>query len=75
MSTFEDAVRPYQLPTASTAQLSLSQYGSVTQRPIIITPGFGGTAGGALPPIITGSANESPTITSYCPQAAVEQHQ
>ena len=73
MSDFEDVVRPYQLPTASQAQIALSQYGSVSQRPVLITPGFGGSATGGLPPIMTGSASASQIVKSYCPQAAVEQ--
>jgi hypothetical protein len=73
MSAFEDAVRPYQLPTSSPSQLSLSQYGLTTQQPILITPGLGGPIPGTLPPIITGSASASQIVKSYCPQAAVEQ--
>lgn len=73
MAVFEDAVRPYQLPQTVPAQLYLSQFNLVSQQPILITPGFGGTAGVELPPIMTGSANAQQVVTSYCPQASVEQ--
>ena len=73
MSAFEDAVRPYQLPQSSPTQLYLSQFGLTSQQPILITPGFGGSGSGSLPPVITGSANASSVVTVYCPQASVEQ--
>jgi hypothetical protein len=73
MSAFEDAVRPYQLPQSAPATLYLSQFNLVSQQPILITPGFGGTAGASLPPIMSGSANAQQVVTSYCPQASVEQ--
>lgn len=73
MSAFEDAVRPYQIPQSAPSQVALSLYSLVTQQPVLLTPGFGGTATGSLPPILTGSGNAQSVVTSYCPQAAVEQ--
>jgi hypothetical protein len=72
MSAFEDAVRPYQLPQTAPSQLYLSQFNLTSQQPITLTPGLGGSAAGGLPPIMTGSANASQVVTSYCPQASVE---
>lgn len=66
-------MRPYQLPQTANAQLYLSQYAIVTQQPVLLTPGFGGSGAGGLPPIITGSASASQVVTSYLPQASVEQ--
>ncbi len=68
----DDTVRAYQLPTPAPAQLYLSQYNLATNAPVYITPGFGGSGGGQLPPIQTGSAHYDITITSYMEQAAVE---
>jgi hypothetical protein len=75
MSAWETAVRPYQLPQNAPAQLYLSQYPLNTRQPVQITPGFGGSGAGGLPPIITGNASAAQTVTSYCPQASVEQTQ
>ena len=70
----DDAVRAYQLPTPAPAQLYLSQYNLASNAPIYVTPGFGGSsAGGALPPIQTGSGHFEETITFYMDQASVEQ--
>jgi hypothetical protein len=69
---FEDTVRPYQLPQNSPAQLYLSQYGLTSNQPIYVTPGFGGSGSGQLPPIQTASAHYDITVTSYVDQAASE---
>ena len=66
-----DVVRAYQLPTPAPGQLSLSQYNLVSNAPVYITPGFGGT-GGNEPPVQTGSAHYDITITHYMEQAAPE---
>lgn len=68
----EDAVRSYQLPTSAPSQLYLSQFNLASNTPVVITPGFGGSSGSALPPIHTGSAHYDITITHYLDQAAVE---
>ncbi len=67
-----DVVRPYQLPTNSPSQVYLSQYNLASNTPIVITPGFGGSGGGQLPPLITGAGHLDETVTHYCEQAAVE---
>jgi hypothetical protein len=69
---FDDAVRTFQLPTPAPGQLYLSQGNLSTNTPIYITPGFGGSSSGQLPPIQTGSAHMDLTITHYMDQAAVE---
>ena len=71
----DDAVRPFQLPTNSPGQLYLSQYNLASNAPVYITPGFGGSGGGQLPPILTGAGHFDETITYYMDQAAVEQGQ
>jgi hypothetical protein len=69
----DDAVRAYQLPTPSPGQLYLSQYNLAANTPIYITPGFGGSGSGPLPPIITGSAHFDCTVTHYVDQTMNEQ--
>ena len=68
----DDAVRAYQLPTPTPGQPNLSQYNLASNVPIYITPGFGGSGGGQLPPIKTGSAHLDETRTSYIEQASTE---
>lgn len=68
----DDAVRAYQLPTSAPGQLYLSQYNLAGNAPIHITPGFGGSGGGQLPPIQTGSGHYDITITYYLDQALAE---
>jgi hypothetical protein len=72
LPSFEDAVRPFQLPQSSPSQLYQSQYNVTAQPFVMLTPGFGGDAGGGLPPIITGSASFSFKVTYYMDQAANE---
>jgi len=69
----EDVVRAYQTPIPAPAQLYLSQYNLASNTPIVVTPGFGGSGAGALPPIQTGTGHLDITITKYCEQASVEQ--
>jgi hypothetical protein len=69
----DDAVRAYQLPTNAPGQLYLSQYNLASNTPVMITPGFGGSGGGQLPPIQTGSGHYDITITHYMDQAATEE--
>lgn len=73
MPGLPDVVRPYQLPTSTPGQAYLSQYNLAQNAPIYVTPGINGSSGGSLPPILTGSAHFSETVTSYCEQASVEQ--
>jgi hypothetical protein len=68
---FDDAVRTYQLPTPAPGQ-SYAPSSLTSNTPIYITPGFGGTSSGQLPPIQTGSGHLDLTITHYMDQAAVE---
>lgn len=72
MTTPSDIVRPYQLPENTPGQTYLSQYNLASNAPISITPGFGGSGGGQLPPIHTGGGHWNITITSYAGQAAAE---
>ncbi len=67
-----DTVRAYQLPIPAPGQLYLSQYNLASNAPIYITPGFGSSSNGQLPPINTGSASYEESITYYCKQASVE---
>lgn len=71
----DDAVRSYQLPDSAPGQPYLSQYNLASNTPIYITPGFGGSGGGQLPPIQTGSGHYEVTITYYMDQAMNEQGQ
>lgn len=68
----EDTVRTFQLPIPAPGQLYLSQYNLASNTPIILTPGFGGSGGGPLPPVQTGAARSTINITYYCAQASVE---
>ena len=68
----DDTVRAYQLPTTAPAQLYLTQSNTSNNTPIYITPGFGGSGSGPLPPIQTGSGHWDITVTHYMEQAAVE---
>lgn len=68
----DDAVRAYQLPTPAPGQIYLSEYNLASNAPIYITPGFGGSGAGPLPPIQTGSGHFDETVTFYMDQAAVE---
>jgi hypothetical protein len=69
---FDDAVRTYQLPTSAPGVGSAPST-LTSNTPIYITPGFGGSSSGQMPPIQTGSAHLDLTITHYMDQAAVEQ--
>lgn len=73
MASFENAVRPFQLPQSASSQLYLSQSGIASQPFVILTPGFGGDLGGEFPPIMTGNGSSSYRITYYCDMAANEQ--
>jgi hypothetical protein len=65
-----DAVRAYQLP--DTAPGERANQPLTSNLPISITPGFGSSGAGQLPPIMTGQAHFDETVTSYCAQASVE---
>jgi hypothetical protein len=69
----DDVVRAYQLPQNSPGQLYLSQYGFSNQKPIMVTPGFGASGAGQLPPLLSGSGHFTETVTYYCEQSSVEQ--
>jgi len=71
----EDAVRATQLPTPTPEQLYLSQYQIAANTPIYITPGFGGSGAGPLPPIVTGTAHFDITVTHYVDQTMQEEEQ
>jgi hypothetical protein len=70
--TFEEAVRPYQLPQTSPVTSDTAQYNLAANQPIVVTPGFGGSGAGPLPPIQLGKAHFDQTVTSYMDQAASE---
>jgi hypothetical protein len=70
MPVFEDAVRPYQLPTSAPATSELSLFNIVSQAPVVVTAGSGGL--GSLPPIQTGRRVMTITWTYYEPQKASE---
>lgn len=72
MSSFEDTVRPFQLPQGSQSQLYQSQFGINSDPFVMVTPGFGGDGGGGLPPIMTGNSSSSFKMTFYMVQAANE---
>jgi hypothetical protein len=65
-----DAVRAYQLP--DTAPGERANQPLTSNLPISITPGFGSSGAGQLPPIMTGQAHLDETVTSYCSQAKNE---
>jgi hypothetical protein len=65
-----DLVRAYQLP--DTAPGERANQPLTSNLPISITPGFGSSGAGQLPPIITGQAHFDETVTSYCTQAKNE---
>jgi hypothetical protein len=65
-----DAVRAYQLP--DTAPGERANQPLTSNLPISITPGFGSSGAGQLPPIMTGQAHFDETVTSYCGQAKNE---
>ena len=68
----DDAVRAYQLPQTGTAIGFVSQVNLSSNAPVYITPCYGGSGGGELPQVLTGSAHFDITITHYLEQAAVE---
>jgi hypothetical protein len=65
-----DAVRAYELPQKAPGERTNQPLTS--NLPISITPGFGSSGAGQLPPILTGQAHFDETITSYCAQAKNE---
>lgn len=73
MANPSDPVRTYQLPKNTPGAPYVSQYNIASNAPISITPGFGGSGGGKLPPIHTGGGHWNITITSYAGLAQPEQ--
>jgi hypothetical protein len=70
MPVFEDAVRPYQLPTSAPATSELNLFNLASQAPIIVVAGSGGLS--SLPPLQTGRRVWTETTTYYEPQTASE---
>ena len=75
MPGIQDAVRTSQLPDTSVGQPYVAPGSLTSNKPITLTPGFGGNQPSNLPPIQTGSSHNDMTITYYLDQASVEQKQ
>ena len=69
---FEGAVRPYQLPDNAPSVNLANQYNLAAEQYVVVTPGFGASGAGQLPPIQMGAAHYDQTVTTYQDQAAVE---
>lgn len=67
-----DTIRPFLIPTTAPEQPFLSQYSLAANTPIIITPGFGATGSGQLPPIQTGTSRTDLRTSNYCTAAQSE---